>query len=255
MKAKIICLTQHKGGTTKTSSTINIAASLVNQGYKVLTCDLDSQSNLTIGLGVDPTILGNRGMKDLLTEPKSQAEDFVVATEEGIDLLPGGIELTKLDRAMPEYGREKVLAKKLHPLTQNYDFILIDTPPYLGLPTINGITAANYLLIPVQPEPFCIYGLSQLQETFEMIKEDANPKLEILGVFIAKLDKRLGLQSEIAEKIRNEWGELAFETIIYNRAKIQETQLQGCSIIKMEPNSPTAKEYKALTKEVLERAN
>ena len=227
---------------------------MVEMGLKVLVCDLDPQSNLTIGLGVDPTTLLDRNMKELLANSKTRAEDFLLQTAEGIDLFPSGIELSRLEAAAQEVAREKMLAKKLQPLLSNYDFILCDTPPSLGHPTLNAMAAADYILIPVEPQPFCIYGLSQLQETFEMIREDSNLRLAILGLFIAKLDKRISLQNEIAERVKNEWGDLAFQTIIYSRAKIQETQLEGRSIITSDKNSPTAKEYRALTKEVLHRA-
>ncbi|MEI6046189.1 MAG: AAA family ATPase [Chloroflexota bacterium] len=160
-QAKIICLTQSKGGTSKTSSVWNIAACMVNQGYKVLAVDTDQQANLTTSLGVDPLELEGRSVYTLFTDSQVKAKEIIIATAEGIDLLPANNDLSVVEFSIKgAVSREKILARKLRPVVESYDYILIDTPPSFSLTTLNAMSAANYLLCPIQPEPYCLDGMN-----------------------------------------------------------------------------------------------
>jgi chromosome partitioning protein len=251
--AKIICLAQSKGGTSKTSSTLNVSACLLQKGYRVLTCDLDQQASLTISLGTDP-LKHPLNMYSLLTDAGVTAEDVIVKTEEGIDLIPADLDLSVVELNLKEtIGRERLLKKKLSSVAGDYDFILIDTPPSFALTTFNGMAAADYLLVPVQPEPLCLYGLRRLTENLKLIQENSNPTLRMLGVFITLYDSRLGGHKEIADQIREGWGKQAFKTVIRRRSNILQATVEARSVITMQENSDLAHDYKALTEEVLIR--
>jgi chromosome partitioning protein len=248
-----ICLAQSKGGTSKTSSVLNISACLIQQGYKVLAIDIDMQANLTSGLGVDPTKL-ERSMYALMTDQATTAADILVHTQEEVDLLPANLDLSIVELAIKEImGREKILARKIRPLLPDYDFVLIDTPPSFALTTLNALTAADYLLSPVQPEPFCLTGMGNLVRTYDLVRENSNPNLEILGIFITMYDSRLSAHREIAEIIRQDWGDRAFEAVIRRRSNIMDSTAEGRSIIKSRPSSDLAQDYQLLTKEILRR--
>jgi chromosome partitioning protein len=251
--AHIICLAQQKGGTSKTSSVWNISAALVQEGYKVLVVDMDMQANLTASLGVNPLEL-ERSMYALLSDPTVKASDVVVETAEGIDLLPADNDLAVIEFAIKEaIGREKILAKKLRPIAGNYDFILIDTPPSFAITTLNAMSAANYLLCPVQPEPYCLDGMKNLTRTFEMIQEDSNSNLQMLGVFITMYNSRLKAHREITEVIQRDWSDLAFETVIRQRTNILESAVDNRAVVTLKPNSDLAQDYINLTKEIVRR--
>lgn len=253
-KAIVICLTQSKGGTAKTSSTLNIGACLVQAGYRVAFADLDQQASLTIALGIDPVKLNQRTMYMLLSDPEVQADEILVPTEEGIDLLPADLDLAMLEFGLKEaIGRERVLGRKLAPLKERYDFILIDTPPSFAISTLNGMAAADYILSPVQPEPLCLYGLRQLSRNLKLIQDNSNPNLRLLGVFISMYDSRLSGHREISEQIREDWGEFALNTIIRRRSNILQATVEGRSVITTNSNSDLAQDYKALTQEILNR--
>lgn len=251
--AKIICLAQQKGGTSKTSSVWNISACLVQNGYRVLAVDMDMQANLTTSLGVNPLELKG-SMYALLSESGVKASDILLETPEGIDLLPADNDLAVVEFSIKEaIGREKILAKKLRPLAANYDFILIDTPPSFAITTLNAMGAAQYLLCPIQPEPYCLDGMKNLTRTYEMVQEDSNPNLQMLGVFITMYNSRLKAHKEITEIIRQDWAELAFETIIRERTNILESAVDNRSIVNLKPNSDLAQDYQSLTKEIIHR--
>lgn len=247
-----ICLAQYKGGTGKTSSVINIAVCMKQLGYKVLVVDMDQQANLTVWLGINPTELASN-ISDLLTDENVAAQNILIHTKEGIDLLPSNIDLALVEMRMSPMQREMVLARKLQPIKDNYDFILIDTPPNFIMTTINAMTAADYLLVPIQPEPLCLFGLSQLTQTFDLIKRTTNPNVELLGVFITLYDARIAANVQIAEKVRQDWQRLTFETVIRRRSNVHEATLKYQSIISLYPNSELSQDYKALTREVVSR--
>jgi chromosome partitioning protein len=251
--AKVICLAQSKGGTSKTSSVLNIAASMAEKGHKVLVIDADQQASLTISLGVDPLQLKN-SLYAVLSDPNVAIADILITTKEGIDLVPADVDLAMVEFSIPgAVGREKVLSKKLRPIRNDYDFILIDTPPSFAITTLNAMSAADYLAVPVQPEPLCVHALRQLTQNFEMIQENSNPNLKMLGIFITMYDSRLRGHREIAEQLKQDWGDLCFKTLVRRRSNILESTLEGKSIIAVQRNSDLSQDYQALTKEVLAR--
>jgi chromosome partitioning protein len=249
---KTIALCQSKGGTSKTSSVLNISACLVRNGYRVLAVDVDQQASLTVSLGIDPATLP-LSMRAILTDPEVTANDVLVQTQEGIDLIPANLDLSLVEFHMSPVGRDRILARKLHQIAPNYDFIVIDTPPSFAITTLNAMAAADYLLVPMQPEPLCLLGMSQLTEAYKLVQQDANPKLEILGIFIALYDGRSSYHRDIAAKVRQDWGELTFKTIIRRRMGILEAALEGRATVSLSPNSEIAQDYLALTGEILSR--
>ncbi|NWJ47071.1 MAG: ParA family protein [Chloroflexi bacterium] len=252
MTAKIICLAQNKGGTAKTSSVLNLAACLVQFDLRVLTVDLDQQCNLTVSLGVDPVGL-NPTTFQLITDSSVTAQDTIVHTAEGIDLLPASIKLGVLNFSIQEtLGRERLLSKKIRAIIGNYDFVLIDTPPSFDIATLNGLTAADYLMVPVVPERLCVEGLGNMLRTYQEIRENSNPNLEMLGIFIARYDGRRTLHKELEGALREEWGNSAFATIIRERANMQEASMRGQSVIAYQRGSDLSADYLALTQEVLD---
>lgn len=253
--AKTICLAQSKGGTGKTSSTLNIGAALAEKGYKVLACDLDQQASLTVSLGVNPVDYAQANMKQLLTEPGIKAQDLIVETQEGIDLIPSHVSLAMVEYRMPNVSREKQLSRKLKPLHDRYDYILLDTAPSLGIATLNALSAADYVTVPTQPEPLCVYGLYMLQDTIDEIRSDANPVLEMLGFFITFYDARVKGHREMEKQLREEWPDRIFKTVIKRRPSMLETTMEGRSILYLKSDSELATEYRALTEEVIKRAN
>jgi chromosome partitioning protein len=253
-RGKIICLAQSKGGTAKTSSVVNIAAALRQTGYNVLTVDLDPQANLTTSLGVEPTELKATNY-ELFIDTNLKAQDVVITTVEDVDLLPGSIDLAVVERNLRDsIGREKILAKKLAPLTDIYDYILCDTSPYFNILTTNGMTAANYILVPVQPEPNCIRGLGQVYDQFILIQDNLNPAVKLMGVFIVMYDSRVSGHQLLAAQVRENWGEFALETTVRRRSNILQATAEGRSVIKAQPSSDLAQDYIALTSEVINRA-
>lgn len=253
--AKTICLAQYKGGTGKTSSTINIGASLVRAGYRVLAVDMDMQASLSVWLGADPAELPGGSIERLLTDRAIQAQDILVRTQEGLDLLPASLDLALVEFNMPSIHRETVLNRKIASIKEHYDFILIDTPPNFNICTLNAFVASDYLLIPFQPEPLCLYGLGQLTRTFEMVRADTGSALDVLGLFFTMYDGRITTHKRIENKVREDWGDLAFQTLIRKRTNILEATLSGQSSVAANPSSPIAQDYQALTEEVLARVH
>lgn len=255
MTAKVICLAQNKGGTAKTSSVLNLAACLVYSGHRVLVIDLDQQCNLTVSLGVDPVGLNPTNFQ-LLTDSAVTAAETIVHTAEGIDLLPASIRLGVLNFSIQEtLGRERLLSKKLRAITGQYDFVLIDTPPSFDIATLNGLTAADYLMVPVVPERLCIEGLGNMLKTYREVRENSNPNLQMLGIFIARYDGRRTLHRELESALREEWGTSAFNTIIRERANMQEASMRSQSVLAYQRSSDLAADYQALTQEVLAHVN
>jgi chromosome partitioning protein len=250
--AVVICLAQAKGGTSKTSSTLNIAACLNAADYKVLVVDLDAQANLTQGLGIDPVEMEHT-MFSLLSNSTISYKDILVSTQEGIDLLPANIDLSGLDLSINALiGREKLLARKLREARKEYDFILIDTPPALSLATTNALAAADYVLVPVQPVQFCLNGMQNLIQHVEAVRDNSNPNLRTLGVFVT-LYERITAHREIAEVVKQDWGDLAFQTYIRKRSNIHDATLYNRSIISTQPGSDLSQDYQTLAEEILQR--
>ncbi len=253
-RIRIISISNQKGGCGKTTSAINIAAGLASLGQRVLLVDLDSQCNATTGLGIELHDV-EKSIFDLLVEPKKTSiEDVILETQyENLHIAPGSIELSEFESRMSgEIGRENRLKKALLPLSELYDFILLDTPPSLGLLSINALNASQEVLIALQAHPFAFDGLRLLLETISLIQEELNPNLKIAGLMITMYDARTKISREIVDKvsIMPELEGLIFKTHIRQNIRIAEAAKARKSILNFDPTCTGAIDYKRLSIEI-----
>lgn len=260
----ILTVMNQKGGVGKTTTVINLGVYLAHAGKKVLLVDLDPQANLTSGLGVDvhkdrPTDITGRESKqktvyDLLVNSESPEEIIVPSSTPGLEVLPSGIELSGAEVEMVNMmSRENVLKTALQRIEGNYDLILIDCPPSLGILTVNALTAANKILIPIQCEYFALEGLGQLMNTIKIVKSKLNPNLEIGGVILTMFDNRTNLSRDVATEVRAFFKEIVFTSVIPRNIRLSEAPSHGQSIHDYDPQSAGAKSYSALSEEVIAR--
>ena len=250
---KIIALANQKGGVGKTTTTINLAAALAALEKKVLVVDADPQANASSGLGVDV-----RSVELSIYECLINGEDAggaIVRTEvEGLDIIPSHIDLVGAEIEMHNLpNREKVVANLLAPLKDEYDYILIDCSPSLGLITVNALTAADSVIIPVQCEYFALEGISKLLNTIKIIKSKLNPSLEIEGFLLTMYDSRLRLANQIYDEVKKHFQELVFRTVIQRNVKLSEAPSHGLPVILYDTDSTGAKNHLALAKEIIEK--
>lgn len=247
---KIIAISNHKGGVGKTTSAINIGAGLALKGKKVLLIDMDPQANMSQSLGVPETEAGiYEAMKGTaaLHCLKIRKNLFLVPASPGL----GGAEL----ELAPEAGREFILKELLAPVQNEYDFILIDCPPSLGLLTINAFTAAHEIYIPMQAQFLALQGIGKLLGLVDKIKSRLNANLEITGIFITQFDRRKVLNRYVMETLESHFGEKVFKTRIRNNVALAEAPNEGSDIFSYQPSSNGAFDYQQLVKEVLKRSN
>jgi chromosome partitioning protein len=245
---QVIALANQKGGVAKTTTTLNLGVALVERGKRVLCVDLDPQSNLTMSQGIDPDEL-DRTMFDVLVH-KTPLEDVILERE--IDLAASSIDLAGAELAMSSMiGRERALQKALLPMRGNYDYILIDTPPSLGLLTINALTAADGVIVPVQCEYLSLRGLIQLENTLTMIRENLNPDVRIAGILPTMFDGRTLHSREAVEILQENFGDLVYETKIRKTIRYAEAPVKGTSVLKYDSKGKAAKAYRDLAEEVL----
>jgi|SRR3990167_6106265 len=249
--AKIFAITNQKGGVGKTTTAINVASCLAAAERKTLLVDLDPQGNSTSGLGFVKQEITQSIYEVLINEVAVEAA--VVSTDlEYLDLLPANTQLVGAELELVSvFARESKLKNALKNLEENYDFILIDCPPSLNLLTVNALTACDAALIPVQCEYFALEGLSELTRTIELIKNHLNPKLEIGGIILTMFDARNNLARQVAEEIRNFFGEKVFQTVIPRNVKLGESPSHGKSIINYDVRSKGAQSYLDLTRELV----
>jgi chromosome partitioning protein len=248
---QVIALANQKGGVAKTTTTLNLAVAFREQGFNVLGIDLDPQGNLTMSQGMDPDAV-ERSMFDVLVH--SLPIDEVIHRTE-IDLAVSSIDLAGAELALSSMiGRERALQKGLLPARSRYDYILIDTPPSLGLLTINALTAADSVIVPVQCEYLSLRGLVQLENTLSMIRENLNPTVEIRGILPTMYDGRTLHSKEAVEMLKENFGDLVFETRIRKTVRYAEAPVQGSSVLKYDPSGSAAQAYRELAKEVLDGA-
>jgi chromosome partitioning protein len=246
--AKVIAFANQKGGVAKTTTTLNLAVALNELGHRVLAIDLDPQGNLTMSQGVDPDKV-EKSMFDVLVHRMPLAE---IIQEREIDLAVGSIDLAGAEIAMStQIGRERSLEKAIDAVGDDYDFVCIDTPPSLGLLTVNALTAADKVIVPVQCEYLSMRGLVQLQNTLEMIRENLNPGVEIEGILPTMLDARTVHAKEAIEILEENFGDMVFKTRIRKAIKFAEAPVRGASVLKYDPNGTAAEAYRDLAKEVL----
>jgi chromosome partitioning protein len=247
-KAKVIAFANQKGGVAKTTTTLNLAAAFGEEGHRVLCVDMDPQGNLTMSQGIDPDTL-EHSMYDVLVYDKPISE--VIRSRE-IDVACASIDLAGAEIAMStKIGRERSLDKALRPIKDDYDFICIDTPPSLGLLTINALTAADKVIVPVQCEYLSMRGLIQLQNTLSMIQENLNPNVVIAGILPTMVDTRTLHAKEAIEILEENFGDRLFGARIRKTVRFAEAPVKGMSVLKYEPNGTAADAYRQLAKEVL----
>ena len=248
-KAQVIAFANQKGGVAKTTTTLNLAAAFVERGHRALCVDLDPQGNLTMSQGIDPDSL-EVSMYDVLVHGTSIRE---VIKRREVDVAAASIDLAGAEIAMSTMiGRERALQKAFEPILEDYDFICIDTPPSLGLLTINALTASNKVIVPVQCEYLSMRGLIQLQNTVSMIKENLNPDLEIEGILPTLVDSRTVHAKEAIEILEENFGDRVFATRIRKTIRFAEAPVKGTSVLKYDPEGSAAESYRELAKEVLE---
>jgi chromosome partitioning protein len=247
--AKVIAFANQKGGVAKTTTTLNLAAAFAEKGHRVLCVDMDPQGNLTMSQGIDPDTL-EISMYDVLVHHTSIRE---VIRRREVDVACSSIDLAGAEIAMStQIGRERSLEKALKPILSDYDFICIDTPPSLGLLTINALTAANKVIVPVQCEYLSMRGLIQLQNTLSMIRENLNPGVEIEGILPTLVDTRTVHAKEAIEILEENFGDRLFAARINKTVRFAEAPVKGMSVLKYDPDGKAAFAYRQLAKEVLD---
>jgi chromosome partitioning protein len=245
---RVIALANQKGGVAKTTTTLNLGVAFIERGLRVLCIDLDPQGNLTMSQGMNPDTI-ERSMFDVLVHRLPISE--VIAHRE-VDVAVASIDLAGADMALSsQIGRERALQKALEPVKGDYDFILIDTPPSLGLLTINAFVAATGVIVPVQTEYLSLRGLVQLENTLQMVRDNLNPGVSIVGIVPTMYDKRLTHSREADEILRENFGKLVYNTRIRKTIRFAEAPVKGSSIMAYEPDGEAAALYRDLAKEVL----
>ena len=251
--ARIIAIANQKGGVGKTTTAVNLAAALARAPQRVLLVDLDAQGNATMGSGVDKREVEASTSDVLLGEVEARAA--VVTTAEGFDLMPGNIDLTAAEiQLMESDGREQRLKTALESLRGDYDFIIIDCPPALSLLTLNALTAADSVLVPMQCEYYALEGLSALMETIEALRARLNPGLEIEGVLRTMFDIRNNLANAVSGELTTHFGDKVFRTIVPRNVRVAEAPSHGQSIVGYDRASRGGVAYLGLAGEILRRA-
>jgi chromosome partitioning protein len=249
---KIVALANQKGGVGKTTTAINLGASVAACERRVLLVDLDPQANATSGIGV---IDANPSMYDVLIENMPLREIIRPTEIPTLHLAPSSPDLVGAEVELRDaIGREYYLKRVLEPIAADYDYILVDSPPSLGLLTVNGLTASNSVLVPLQAEYFALEGVTQLLATIDRVKSAVNPSLEIEGIVLTMYDERINLARQVAEEVRNHFGEKVYKTVIPRNVRLSEAPSFGKPIILYDIRSRGSEAYVSLAREFIQRA-
>lgn len=252
--ALVIAMCNQKGGVGKTTTTINLGAALAETGRKILLVDFDPQGSLSVGLGVNPHTL-ELSIYNLLLSRGADIDDVIMPTVvDGLDLLPSNIDLSAAEvQLVSEVAREQTLTRVLAKVRDRYDLILIDCAPSLGLLTVNALTCADWVLMPLELEFFALRGIALLTDTIEKVQERLNPDLKVLGILGTMYDARTLHSREVLERVVSAFGETVFHTVIRRTIKFPETTVAGEPITTYASSSPGADAYRMLAREVLYR--
>ena len=255
MTTQLWSITAQKGGVSKTTTAVNLAAGLALQGKKILLCDLDAQSNATVHLGIDPHTIEGKGMYEVLTKRIPASQAIIETGREGLHLLPAHLSLSTAELEIASMiAREQNLNKQLAEVRENYDYVLIDCPPGVGLLVANAFAASQKVLLTVQPEFFALYGLTLFSELFEAVRQGCQPDLEIGGVLISMIDPKergmLGVHRDSAKSVSESFADKVFSTRIRLNARLKEAPSHGKTIFEHAPDSSGAADYMNLAKEM-----
>jgi len=252
--ATILAMCNQKGGVGKTTSTINMGAALADFGRKVLLVDLDPQGALSAGLGIPHEDL-DLTVYNLIIDSDTDVRDAIHHTSvPGLDLVPANIDLSAAEiQLVNEVGREQALGRALRPVRRDYDFIIVDCQPSLGLLTVNALTIAQGVIIPMECEYFSLRGLALLTDTVGKVRDRLNFDLEVLGILVTMFDRRTLHAREVMERLIEVFGDTVFDTVITRTVRFPETSVAGEPITRWAPKSPGADQYRNLAREVIER--
>lgn len=249
--AKVIAIANQKGGVGKTTTSVNLSACLADLGQRVLLIDIDPQGNATSGLGVDKSKI-EKSIYDALVDDVP-IKDIIIDTEvDKLKILPATIQLAGAEiELVSSMSRETKLKRGIDKIKDDYDYVIIDCPPSLGLLTINSLTAANSILVPIQCEFYALEGLSQLLKTITLIQDNLNQELVLEGVVLTMFDSRTNLSGQVVQEVKNHFQQKVFKTIIPRNVRLSEAPSFGRPVIKYDPKSKGAEVYYKLAKEVL----
>ncbi len=251
LMGKIIAIANQKGGVGKTTTSINLAASLGVLEKKVLLIDADPQANATSGLGIDVETV-EIGTYQLLEHTNSAKQAIVKTETPNLDIIPAHIDLVAIEiELVDKESREYMLKKALQEIKEDYDYILIDCAPSLGLLTLNALTASDAVIIPIQCEYFALEGLGKLLNTIKSVQKIHNPDLDIEGLLLTMYDSRLRLSNQVVEEVQKHFNDMVFKTIIQRNVRLSEAPSYGESIINYDASSKGASNYLSLAKEVI----